>query len=189
MLHLPVCFVYLIESNKRQMNEETLIATFTELRKRFIRLASRYINNQDDADDALQEAFCRLWPRRDSIKSRQEVEAMATTVVKNLCIDAWRRQQNYPTVELDPEKDMEIEESTERKLETQERFRLVQQIIHSKLSPTQQLILQRREFDGEDLETIARDLQMQPTAVRMQLSRARKTIRECYQKWEKYEKL
>ena len=113
---------------------------------------------------------------------------MATTVVKNLCIDAWRRQQNYPTVELDPEKDMEIEESTERKLETQERFRLVQQIIHSKLSPTQQLILQRREFDGEDLETIARDLHMQPTAVRMQLSRARKTIRECYQKWEKYEK-
>ena len=168
MLHLPVCFVYLIESNKRQMNEETLIATFTELRKRFIRLASRYINNQDDADDALQEAFCRLWPRRDSIKSRQEVEAMATTVVKNLCIDAWRRQQNYPTVELDPEKDMEIEDS--------------------KLSPTQQLILQRREFDGEDLETIARDLHMQPTAVRMQLSRARKTIRECYQKWEKYEK-
>ena len=42
------------------MNEEPLILTFTKLRKGFLRLASRFLPNEEDASDALQDAFCRL---------------------------------------------------------------------------------------------------------------------------------
>ena len=56
------------------MSKETLTSTFTELRKGFLRLAMRFLPSQEDADDALQEAFFRLWKQADRISSREEAE-------------------------------------------------------------------------------------------------------------------
>ena len=69
---------------------------------------------------------------------------------------------------------------TEAITEREELYRRVETLIDQKLSPTAREILKRKEFLGESFETIAQALNMQETAVRMQLSRARKTIRECY---------
>ena len=74
------------------MSEETLTSTFTLLRRKFLRMASRFFPDEEDANDALQEAFCRLWPKRDEIDSRQEAEAMTAATVRNLGIDAYRRR-------------------------------------------------------------------------------------------------
>ena len=49
--------------------------------------------------------------------------------------------------------------------------------IDSELTSTQKYILEEKEFGGRTLEEIARELKMEPAAVRMQLSRARKTLR------------
>ncbi len=166
------------------MSEETLISTFTELRRGFLRLASRFLPDEEDANDALQDAFCRLWPKRDSIRTRQEAEALTVTTVRNLCIDHLRRQ-HIQTVELDAERDASPDEDDYTERETL--FREVEALISRHLTPVQQTILHRKEYEGESIDTIARDLGMQPAAVRMQLSRARKTIRECYQKAHQYE--
>ena len=47
-----------------------------------------------------------------------------------------------------------------------------------------QKIISAREYDGKSIEEIASDLNMQPAAVRMQLSRARNKIREIYKQRE-----
>ena len=47
--------------------------------------------------------------------------------------------------------------------------------IDSELTSTQKYILEEKEYGGRTLEDIARELKMD--AVRMQLSRARKTLR------------
>lgn len=83
------------------MSKETLTSTFTELRKGFLRLAMRFLPSQEDADDALQEAFFRLWKQADRISSREEAEALTVVTVKNLCIDILRRRSHLQTVELD----------------------------------------------------------------------------------------
>ena len=62
---------------------------------------------------------------------------------------------------------------------------MVKKIVESKLTETQRLILSRREYDNMEYEEIAEELGMQPAAVRMQLSRARKTILECYKDYDK----
>lgn len=169
------------------MSEETLVSTFTELRKGFLRLASRFLSSEEDANDALQEAFCRLWPRRDQINTRQEAEALTVTTVRNLCIDTLRKQHT-PMIELDDERDVALTETVAEKLEREELFDEVEQIIRHHLSPLQQTILKRKEYEGASMEEIATELNMQQPAVRMQLSRARKTIRECYQKRYNHEK-
>ena len=66
---------------------------------------------------------------------------------------------------------------------TEERVEMikdVEKIIRTELTPLQQQIIEEREYKGRDIEEIAKRLDMQPTAVRMQLSRARKKIREIY---------
>ena len=63
------------------MSKETLTSTFTELRKGFLRLAMRFLPSQEDADDALQEAFFRLWIQADRISSREESEALRVVSV------------------------------------------------------------------------------------------------------------
>lgn len=169
------------------MNEEFLVTTFTEMRKGFLRLASRFLPNEEDASDALQDAFCRLWPKRNQIHSSQEAEALAVTTIRNLCIDQIRKEK-MDVVELDAERDSKPSETIEERLAKEELFLEVEEIINRQLSPIQRQILREKEYEGKSIEEIADGLQMQPTAVRMQLSRARKTIRECYQKRHSHEK-
>ncbi len=159
------------------MSEENLINVFTTLRKKFLSMASYLLNNESDADDALQETFCRLWPRRDRIESQREAEALATTTLRNLCIDTLRKRK-ITTIPIEEEHDQQ-EESPDW---TEEHFREIERIVEQELTPLQKEILHRKEYNDETIEEIARDLGMQPTAARMQLSRARKKIRECYQR-------
>ena len=58
--------------------------------------------------------------------------------------------------------------------------RKVEQLVQDELSDVQKYIIRRHEYEGAKLEVIAYELGMNPPAVRMQLSRARKTIRERY---------
>jgi RNA polymerase sigma factor (sigma-70 family) len=165
------------------MSEETLTSTFTKLRRRYLSQALHILHNEDDAKDILQEAFCRLWSRRDTIHSNAEAEALTSVTVHNLCIDNLRKQNTFRTVELDAnEADVIPSTSLTDKVEQEERYNKVEKIVNDCLSPLQQEILRRKEFDGESYETIASSLDMDQAAVRMQLSRIRKTIRKCYYK-------
>ena len=163
------------------MSEEQLVTTFTTLRKKFLHLASRLLPHDEEAEDALQDAFCRLWPRRDRINSSAEAEALTTTTIKNICIDRLRKKE-LETVPIDNERETIEDKLCE--LEREELINEVEEIINKALTPTQQLIIKEKEYKDKSIEEIASTLNMQPTAVRMQLSRARKRIREIYKERE-----
>ena len=111
------------------MSDEFLVTTFTELRKGFLRLASRFLPNEEDASDALQDAFCRLWPKRNQIHSSKEAEALAVTTIRNLCIDQIRKDK-VDVVELDAERDAKPSETIEERIAQEELYREVEEIIH-----------------------------------------------------------
>ena len=164
------------------MGEETLTSVFTRLRGKFLRAALRFFPDEDDASDALQDAFCRLWGRRGEITSDSEAEALTMTAVRNLGIDAFRHRKVAIMMPIDDERDSsDGTDGADRKMEVEEQFRMVEEIIEERLSETQKTILRMKEYDGESYGDIAEKLGMEQAAVRMQLSRARKTIRKCYQ--------
>lgn len=163
------------------MSEETLISTFTRLRKRLLHLATSYLHSSYDADDVLQDAFCRLWPRADSLDTPQVAEAMAVTTVRNLSIDEWRRRTTRDEVEFDAERDTRLSESPVEEIERQERYKQLKLLIEKELSPVQQQILHLREYEELEMNEIAERVGMTPENVRVNLSRARKRIRETYQ--------
>jgi len=155
------------------------------VKDKLFRLAGRILNDVEEAEDVVQEVFYRLWMRKDEIAGYRNIEAFAMTVGKNLCLDivkakGYRKDKleawNTPVDHRSPEKIAELNDEIE----------IVHQII-GRLPVQQQMIIQMRDIEGMDYDAIAEVMQMQPNAVRVSLSRARKNIREQLIKKQKYE--
>lgn len=157
--------------------ENPLLTAFSGLRRRLRPTLSRWLG-EDEADDALQEAFCRLWPERERWADADEAARVLNVTARHIGIDELRRRQKLGETSL--EEGCDPAEATDAEDEAAERYRRFKQIIDQRLTPLQREILERRETREEAFEEIAAILNMQPAAVRMQLSRARKLIREVY---------
>ena len=182
MLHSVTSFVYIIE--RQRMSDKTLTTVFTKLRRKLLNVAMAILPNEEDAADALQDAFCKLWPRRDTINDEVKAEALTSVTVRNICIDRTRKRTLH-TVPLNEEHDT-IDSGTVYK-EREERYNAVKAIIDKELTEQQKRVIELKEFENLDTEDIAKQLQMTESAVRMNLSRARNKIRECYRKEVGYE--
>lgn len=162
------------------MSEQVLTTAFVQLRTKILQFATRLFPAEDDADDALQDAFCRLWTHRDEITTINEAEALAKTTVRNLAIDSYRRRNALPTDDIETVAIADDSPPADERVVVEERFRMVESIIARHLTPQQQAIVRLREFEQQSFSEIAARLSMEEPAVRVQLSRARKKIRECY---------
>ena len=177
MLHSATSFVYKIE--RHIMSDKTLTTVFTKLRKKFLNMAMTILPDEEDAADALQDAFCKLWPRRDTINDEAKAEALTGVTLRNICIDKTRKRK-LPTIPLDEEHDTINNESTYS--EREDKYNRVKAIIDNELTELQRRIIELKEIEGVEITEIARRQQMTESAVRMNLSRARNRIRECYRK-------
>ena len=182
MLHFATSFVYIIERDR--MSDKTIITVFTKLRRKFLGMAMAILPNEEDAADALQDAFCKLWPRRDTINDEAKAEALTGITLRNICIDRTRKRE-LPTVPRDEEHDTGDTETTYK--EREERYNTVKAIIDNELTELQRTIVELKEIEGLEIEEIARRQNMTESAVRMNLSRARNKIRECYRKEASHE--
>ena len=147
--------------------EDFLTYAFLSLRERMKR------RNASWAEDALQDAFVKLWGRYE-LESVSQAKALLSTAAKHAEIDEKRRRKTVP---LDNRDVMEEESGMK---EREELFLRVDDLVRTRLTDIQQYIIRRHQYEGASLEKVARELGMKPPAVRMQLSRARKTIRELY---------
>ena len=168
------------------MSEKTVTSAYVTLRSKILRFAARFFPAEEDADDALQEAFCRLWQRHDNINTISEAEALAKTTVRNLAIDAHRHREVARAESLDA--GMDAVDSSSSPLEAMERNEsrlLVEKIISDNLTELQRKVLRMRDFEERSYADIASLLEMEEEAVRAHLSRARKKLRKCYLNYTK----
>ena len=152
---------------------DILTETYQRIRHRLKAGAGKILTDADAAEDALQDAFVRLW-KRYPVRNEKEAEALLSRTVRNASIDQLRKRKTVLLDEDLPEED--VGENREAL------FRRIEEMVETELTDLQRLIIRRHEYESVTLERIADELGMQPPAVRMQLSRARKTIREQYRK-------
>ena len=74
------------------MGKETLTDTFCRLQKKLHLVAGRLLNDETEAEDAVQDAFCRLWSAEPP-GSTDEARYRMFAVLRNVCLNKLRRKR------------------------------------------------------------------------------------------------
>lgn len=158
------------------MQQADFIKIIGPFQDKLYRLAKRLLVSREEAEDATQEILLKLWAKNNSIEQYKSVEAFAMTMTKNFCLDRLKSKQagNLKLVHANYE---EKGSSLQKKIEANDSVSWVEKIM-ADLPEQQKMVLQLRDVEEYDYDEIAKMLEMQPTAVRVALSRARKTVRE-----------
>ncbi|WP_026753511.1 RNA polymerase sigma factor [Sediminibacter sp. Hel_I_10] len=158
------------------MTQTDFIKLVTPFKDKVFRLAKRLLVSSEEAEDATQEILIKLWNNRVKIAEYRNTEAFAMTMTKNFCLDRLKSKQaqNLKIVHSNYQ-DHTI--SLQKEVENRDSVSWVSKIIEE-LPEQQKIILQLRDIEEYDYDEIAKVVDMNPTAIRVALSRARKTIRE-----------
>ena len=157
------------------MKQTEFLNVVMPFQDKLYRMAKRLLVSAEEAEDATQEVLLKLWSKKHVMEQYNNVEAFAMTMVKNFCLDRLKSKQagNLKLVHSNYE-DSNI--SLQQQLEQSDSVNWVQKIMEE-LPEQQKMVLQLRDVEEYDFEEIASMLDMNPTAVRVTLSRARKTVR------------
>ena len=167
------------------MDAESFKKEFLPYHHKLYCIAYKLLENMADAEDLVQEAYLKLWDKRDGLTVISNPEAFSVTLVKNMCFDLLRSGKyvsGRQVVEL-----TEVHNASPAdNLEIRDEVCQVKSII-SRLPEQQQRIVTLRDVKGCSYEEIEQVTGLNATNVRVLLSRARKKIREEFNKWSNYE--
>ena len=157
------------------MEQKEFLNTILPYKDTLYRLAKRLLVSSDEAEDAVQEVFLKLWKGRDKIDNYRSPEAFAITMTKNYCLDRLKSKQasNLKIVH----NNYKNSENIERTIEGNEGVELVTKIMET-LPEKQKMIMQLRDIEQFEFAEISQMLEIKETAIRVSLSRARKLVRE-----------
>jgi RNA polymerase sigma-70 factor (ECF subfamily) len=122
--------------------------------------------------------------KNDGLAEYKSVEALAMTMTKNYCFDQLKSKR-ASNLKIVHNNFTDREASLQQKVEDRDTWNWVEKIIND-LPEQQKLIIQMRDIEQYEFEEIAKILEMNETAIRVALSRARKTIRENMTKTHNY---
>lgn len=169
---------------KLKMKQTEFINLVMPFKDKVFRLAKRLLVSVEEAEDATQEVLLKLWSNKGNMEKYRNVEAFTMTMTKNYCLDRLKSRQasnlklvhsNYQDEKTSLQKEVEVKDSVSW-----------MHRIMEKLPQQQKMVLQLRDVEQYEYDEIGKMLDMNPTAIRVALSRARKTVREELAKKHSY---
>jgi len=158
------------------MKQAEFLNTVLPFKDKLFRMAKRLLVSTEEAEDATQEILIKLWSKKNKMESYKNVEAFAMTMTKNFCLDRLKSKQ-AGNLKLVHTNYTDANTSLQGQLEAIDSINWVERIMEE-LPEQQKMVLQLRDVEQYEYEEIEKLLDMKPTAIRVALSRARKTVRE-----------
>lgn len=167
------------------MNREEFNIVVYKLRDKVFRFARRIMSDTTEAEDLTQDFFLKFWLIRDNLDGARNIEALAMTTVKNLCLDRIKKKK---PILADIESDFEsaMKTNTEKDYENNDITCKIYIIINN-LPDIQRMIFHLRDIEGYEYSEIETILGIDRNCLKVNLSRARKKIRELLVKRYNYE--
>ena len=156
------------------------------LKNALYRLALRITLRHEDAEDVVQDTLIKVWNKRDSWQEIEDIEAFALTICRNVALDKIKKASNNETT-LDDHTAFLTDRSSspfEHVLQ-QDRVALVRKLVDS-LPEKQRSCMQLRDFEGKSYKEIVQILGFSEEQVKVNIFRARQTIKQKFQEVEKY---
>ena len=160
------------------MNRENFGILVQQTSRKLYGFAYRILRNQEEAEDVVQEIFLKLWNMRERLGEYRSIDALASTMIRNHCIDLIRKKK----IEYHREADFNnfsnfLADSPYDSLVLKESGKIIEGIIE-KLPENIRIILQLHDIDGKSYEEIAEATGHNINTLRVNISRARKIIRD-----------
>jgi RNA polymerase sigma-70 factor (ECF subfamily) len=149
------------------------------LRNRLLIYARRLLGDVAEAEDIVQEVYVKLWHMRGELQSYDSIKALSVHITKNLCLNRIKLRRDRVRETLDGLVVSDEEPEPDIALEQKDTVEHIMRIIDG-LPDLQRAILRMKHVDGFEVEEIAELTGSNPEAVRMNLSRARKKVKEQF---------
>ncbi len=153
------------------------------LRPKLFLMALKMMENEVEAEDIVQESLLKLWSRRDELDAVGNPAGFAMQTTKNICIDKLRARRQ--TLEVEGQFIEDYEVSPYIHTEQNDSVSIIKRIIEH-LPELQRRIIRMRDIEGYELNEIAEITGTNTSAVTVNLSRARKKVRDEFIKYNNY---
>jgi RNA polymerase sigma-70 factor (ECF subfamily) len=168
------------------MNIEAFQNHILPAKNKLYRFALRLLGSEEEAKDVVQEVFIRVWNGREQMNQVQNWEAWCMRIAKNLSLDrirAWQRKNTHP---LEEGFDVRQQELTPYETtELQESMQSISNLIAS-LPEKQRQVIHLRDIEGYSYNEICEILELDMNQVKVNLFRARNSVREKLTKINAY---
>ena len=146
-------------------------------------MAFRFLQKRDEAEDAVQETFIRLWNKQQDLDRYISLEALSTTTLKNYCIDQLRKRKNILIEDKDNHTGIRDNGPTpSEKMESAEIKVIINSIIQ-RLPEIYRNIIIMKEIEELSYDEIVEITGENINTLRVNLTRARKMIRHEFKKY------
>ena len=155
--------------------------------KKAYNFAFRMLRDKEEAEDATQEAFLRVFDKIDTFSGNSSFSTWFFTVLNNVCLDILRkRARRITTVSINQTKDTEdefelqIEDSSPgpyEELQKKTAMELLEESLEL-LSQEHKEVIILRDINGFEYEDIAKILGVSLGTVKSRISRARLSLRK-----------
>jgi len=167
------------------MNQKEFLETVLPFKDKVFRLAKRLLVSSDEAEDATQELYFKLWKNKSKLEGYDNVEAYAMMMTKNYCLDQLKSKRASNLTLVHSNYKDESTSTLETNLEFKDSASILKRMMND-LPEKQRTIIQLRDVENYEYQEIGKIMNMEPTAIRVALSRARKTLRENFIKKQNY---
>ena len=162
---------------------------FLPYHRKLYRSAFQLLGNAQDAEDMVQEAYLKLWQRRNELPPDiTNLEAYCVTLIKHLCYDKRRISQLDEDERTPEELIITGKSNVAHEVELKDEANQVMKLI-GQLPDQQKQIMQMRDVEDRSYEEIEKETGLTSINIRVLLSRARKKIREQFLEIRNYERL
>ncbi len=155
------------------------------LKDKLFRFSTRIVGDDELAEDVVQDVVVKMWDNREKRDEYQNLESYCMQMTKNLSIDR-KRSKSYQHVSLDHVLEPTQETDTPyHQTEHNDTLKHIHELME-KLPEKQKLVMQLRDIEWMEYNEIATVLDIPLNQVKVNLFRARKSIREQLLNIESY---
>jgi RNA polymerase sigma-70 factor (ECF subfamily) len=153
-----------------------------EHERQVIKVAWRLLGTVEDAEDAAQEVFLRLFRYLHRVDAGKPLGAWLYRVTVNVCHDLGRRRKRYRGQSLEETEQVRQmpsrapDANPSRIVAAREECRIIQEALAT-LSEKERTVVVLRDIEGLTTAAVAKILGSSETTVRSQISRARVKIK------------
>lgn len=151
------------------------------LKNQLYRLALRLTLNHQEAEDIVQDTLLRIWNNHDRWDEIDSMEAYALRICRNLSLDHIKRHENR-NLSLEDIDTEQINSGVDplAQIQNRENVNRIRSIMDS-LPEKQRTCMHLRDFEAKTYKEIADILEITEEQVKVNIFRARKTVKEKYE--------